>query len=268
MRRLICAGAALAVIGCGDSGGVHWGDPELRVLDGNDQVHVVAVDDSLDAPVTAQLYREPQSGGISLRIGPAPLHAQTPVQGVAGEQVCAVPIGDNGLEPWSPCDITGTDGTALFWFEPGTQAGESCAEIRASVNGQRVVTDMACATVYAGDPTLIHIHVDGRPPIAVSAGDTIDIRELVWKSFDAFGNELSAGDLLAAPDSIVTSAWFEIGSGPDYTPVTTGWEMVVPDSDGYTIHEDGTYRLAIQVWLQDMAPHHELYASTVFAVTP
>lgn len=268
-RTLLAVLVMVAFCGCSESGGVHWGEPELRVLSGNDQVHVVAEDDSLEAPVTAQLYREPRSGGITLRIGPAPLHAQTQVQGVAGEQVCAVPVGANGLAPWSPCDITGSDGKALFWFEPGTRAGESCAEIRATVNGQRVVTDMACATVYAGPPVMVRMHVDGQPPRAAAAGDTIDLRTLIWHAEDAFGNELSPDDLLTAPDSIVTSAWFERGASVlDYSPITTGWVAVVPDSTGYRIHEDGSYQLSIQVWLRDMAPHHAIFASTAFAVTP
>jgi hypothetical protein len=146
-RTIVVAILGFVVSGCSEIA-QSLSEPELRVLDGDDQVHAAAAVDSLDAPVRAQLYQT-VGGGITMRLV-TPLYAQENVVGVRGEQVCAVPVGDLGLEPWNPCAITDTAGIARFWFEPGTKAGQSCAEIRAVVGTARMVTDSVCATVEPG----------------------------------------------------------------------------------------------------------------------
>src|SRR5688500_18938651 len=101
---LFLFGGALVLSGCESGPGIAWGDPELEVIGGDGQVHAAAVGDTLDAPVAAQIFRKPD-GGITFRFA-TPAYAQTQVQGVPNEQVCAVPVGTLPLQPWVPCDNT------------------------------------------------------------------------------------------------------------------------------------------------------------------
>lgn len=181
----------LLLAACENGPGQTLGDPQLRVLDGDGQSHVAALVDSLDAPVRAQLYRTVE-GGITFRLV-TPLHAQTGVVGVPGETVCAVPVGERGLEPWNPCANTGVDGIALFWFEPGTKAGEYCAEVRAQVGGVRMVTDSVCAVVEPGPASAGKFFNRTCDGLGVQM-DTLDLR--LWADAppaaltDEFGNVL------------------------------------------------------------------------------
>lgn len=144
----LCA-FVLTLVGCGDgSGGISYGAPQLRVLSGAGQ-QTNALRDSLGAPVGAQLYQAQQSPGLALRVVPR-LHAQTSVRGIANQVVNAVGVGDNPLTAWNPSAQTDAEGIALFYFNPGTKAGESCAEIRAVVDGLPVVPDTVCVNVEAG----------------------------------------------------------------------------------------------------------------------
>jgi hypothetical protein len=156
MHRAIPVVALLLLSACDSGPGLTYGDPQLRVLEGDDQTHAVAEVDSLDQPVSAQLYQT-ATDGITFRIVPE-LHAQTNVRGVKGHQVCAVPVSNgNGLKPWNPCNVTDTAGVALFFFEPGTKAGRHCAEIRAVVDNAMVVTDSVCATVEPGPVAMVQL---------------------------------------------------------------------------------------------------------------
>lgn len=146
----------LSLIACDSGTSLSWGDPQIQIVEGAGQTATAAVADSLDKPVRAQLYQT-ASGGITFRVVPE-AHAQATanLRGVSDHQVCAVPGGDVGLQPWNPCAKTNGEGLASFFFEPGTKAGEACAEIRAVIDDTKVVAETVCATVEPGP-----VHVFG-----------------------------------------------------------------------------------------------------------
>jgi hypothetical protein len=187
--RYVSLLVALALVGC-EAGSAPLGDPVLRVVVGDGQT-TSAPRDTLDAPVVAQLGRQ-RSGGITLHLV-RELHAQTSVVGIAGEQVCAVGITDNPLTAWNPCATTNADGMATFFFDPGTKAGIAMAEIRAVVDGQKVVTDTATAVVEPGPPVAVIWANPSRLPVDVAPGDTLDLSALkVDGGRDEYGNTTTA----------------------------------------------------------------------------
>jgi Tfp pilus assembly protein PilP len=139
----------LALVGC-DAGSAPLGEPVLQVVSGDGQSAPAAEQDTIQ-PVRARLGRLPAEG-VAGRFGLVRnLYAQTIVQGIAGEQVCSHGIGDAPLIAWNQCDITDAAGGATFFYEPGTIAADSsCAEIRAVVDGAKVVTDVVCVRVDPG----------------------------------------------------------------------------------------------------------------------
>lgn len=239
--RYALAFALPALVACDAGQGISYGPPELAVRSGDGQTAQAAELDSLDQPVTAQLYRSPETGGITFRIGPAPLYAQQSVRGVVGEVVCAAPIGPAGLEPWAACDETGADGMASFFFEPGTIATDSaCAEIRAVVDGAKTVTDVVCATVAPG-PLSTLVVSGGR---VIAAGDTFDIIEFFVRASDAHGNVIDSALARATTDSHIGWAWYDGGACTTpkvpTAPSGTGWAVTVPSVDSYCTEIDGT----------------------------
>lgn len=151
MRRIILALAALAVVAlaCGDITGIWTGPVQLGIDSGDGQV-VEAGRDSLIEAVVVRAVRA-EGGGVAFTLGPVPLHAQTVVgTGVPNVLTQARPIGSNGLRAFVDYATTDNEGRAPYWFEPGTRAGQPCAEIRAIVEGQPEVVAVACAEVEPG----------------------------------------------------------------------------------------------------------------------
>lgn len=140
----------LLLVGC-DEGGGPLGDPVLQVVSGNEQI-APAPADSTEEPVVARLGRG-APGGITSRLFVTPLYAQAIVQGIAGEQVCGVGIGDNPMAMWNTCATTDAAGEATFYPDPPCTVGTAMTEIRAVVDGQKVVTDTVIVEVEAGPAT-------------------------------------------------------------------------------------------------------------------
>jgi hypothetical protein len=149
MRAIPALAVLLILVGC-DGTPIPLGEPVLQVVAGDGQSAPAAEQDTIQ-PVRARLGRLPAEG-IAARLGLVRLlYAQTIVQGIAGEQVCSTGIGDVPLQAWNPCDITDANGGAIFFYEQGTIAADSsCAEIRAVVDGAKVVTDVVCVRVEPG----------------------------------------------------------------------------------------------------------------------
>lgn len=200
MNRLVALGVLILVAGCDGGVPTPLGDPVLNVVAGDGQT-TEAPRDTLDQPVVAQLGRKP-GGGITFRLV-KDLHAQTQVIGIAGVQVCAVGITDNPLQPWNPCATTDASGLATFFFDPGTKAGVAMAEIRAVVDGQKVVTDTAVALVEPGP------YVGGytwQSNLLKDSVVTIDAEMMR----DAYGNVLPYR--LVSADTLITIGGDTIGT--------------------------------------------------------
>lgn len=151
-RSIPALAALLALAACdGASAGPADGPLELGIVAGNHQV-ATAGDDRLSDPVVGKMVRTP-GGGIAFHLV-TPAYAQdgTVVTGspVPGAVVCAVSVTQDGLVPFTPCTNTAADGTATFFFSPGTRAGEAKSEIRGVVEGQPAVFDTAVAEVQPG----------------------------------------------------------------------------------------------------------------------
>jgi hypothetical protein len=149
MYAKLLLAALLILVGC-DGAPSPLGEPVLQVVAGDGQSAPAAEQDTIQ-PVRARLGRLPANGIAGRLRLVRNLYAQTIVQGIAGEQVCSHGIGDVPLIAWNDCDITDTNGGATFFYEQGTVAADSsCAEIRAVVDGQKVVTDVVCVRVEPG----------------------------------------------------------------------------------------------------------------------
>ncbi len=152
MRRLALAIPALLVAAACDAAGPGNDGPlAIGVVSGDNQVAPAGAE-QLPDPVVGKLVRQP-GGGITFRLV-TPAYAQgTVVNGspVAGAVVCAVNVqGAAQLEAFTPCTNTDANGTATFFFAPGTKAGEAVSEIRGTVEGEPAVFDSVTATVEPG----------------------------------------------------------------------------------------------------------------------
>lgn len=154
MRRFLTISLFAAVpiiIACDAAGPGNEGPLALGIVAGQNQVGVAGAE-RLPDPVVGKLVREP-GGGITFRLV-TPAYAQgTVVNGspVPGAVVCAVSVTEGGMEPFTPCTNTGQDGTATFFFSPGTHAGEAMSEIRGTVEGEPAVFDTAVAIIEPGE---------------------------------------------------------------------------------------------------------------------
>jgi hypothetical protein len=242
----------LALVGC-DAGSAPLGEPVLQVIGGDGQT-TSAPRDTLDAPVVAQLGRQ-RSGGITFRLV-RDLHAQTSVVGIAGEQVCAVGITDNPLIPWNPCATTNADGMATFFFDPGTQAGIAMAEIRAVVDGQKVVTDTATAVVEPGPPVSVIWANPSRLPVDVVPGDTLDLSALkIDGGRDEHGNTTTVAAVVQTLSA--ATLWQPVAAGGQLCqpsdarePDQQGWSTVVPaEAAGWPASAYEGYNACMFLWI-------------------
>lgn len=236
MFRLATLAVLVLFAACDSGPGISWGDPELRITEGADQIAIAAEADSLEQPVVAQLFQTPD-GGITFHLV-TPAYAQTQVQGIPNQQVCAVPVGNLPLEPWNPCDITDPTGTALFYFEPGTKVGEACAEIRSVVDGEKVVTDTVCATVEPGafaqggfasaqSDIRKEAFSENSVPETYDPGDGFQ---------DAFGNpipyELQVSEIFVASRNPAVGNRWEVDLAPGVEYGATGTMTAIRTDDG------------------------------------
>lgn len=148
---LLLASTGLLLLAACDGPNGPNGPLVLGIVSGNHQT-ATAGDQQLGEPVVGKMVRT-ETGSIAFRLV-TPAYAQdgTTVSGspVAGAVVCAVSVTDGGLEPFTPCTNTASDGTAVFFFSPGTKAGEAKSEIRGTVNAQPAVFDTVVAAVEPG----------------------------------------------------------------------------------------------------------------------
>lgn len=219
--RALLAVAILALAGCDGGVSTPLGDPVLDVVAGNEQT-TEAPRDTLNQPVVAQLARKP-AGGITFRLV-KDLYAQTPVQGIAGKQVCAVGITDNPLTAWNPCEITDANGLATFYFDPPTKAGTAMAEIRAVVDGQKVVTDTAVAVVEPGP-----LAAWNGNTLNAAEGETVDLKVgAIRQARDEYHNPIDPADLTGLTIRWVWQPYSQ--PWPDTVPedAGTGWSVTVP----------------------------------------
>lgn len=228
----------LAVLLAGCDGGVSGpqGPLKLGIIAGNHQA-VVAGAEQLTDPVVGKLVRE-NSGAIAFHfVTPAYAQDGTTVTGspVAGAVVCAVSVTDGGLTPFTPCTNTASDGTATFFFTPGTKAGEAKSEIRGTVAGQPAVFDTAEAFVRTGPPvTLGNIAFQGP------AGGQVDLRKPnqgYQAVQDVYGNHIEADSLVARwtptwtvyeTDPQVIHDGRKCSSPPRIVSSGTGWVFPTP----------------------------------------
>jgi len=228
MKQLVIC-AVLAVAACGGSAGDGVTAPpaagplKLGIVSGNDQV-VNAGATQLTAPVVGRLVRLPNAT-IAFHIeSPAQraserlldllvprAFAQTVVTGspVPGAVVCAVSVDTlHKLTPFTPCTNTAADGTATFFFTPGTTAGVATAQIRGTLNNSPAVFDTAKATVLAGAVAAITTRGGGGGALApdgamiensgvvnagvmATVGMRIAIRDLLPQCKDQYGNPVT-----------------------------------------------------------------------------
>lgn len=193
MRRTLAAFSVLltlSLVYCDDATG-----PELPVAFGvvsGDGQLVEAGRDSLLAPVVGQAYRD-ASGNVAFGLV-SPLHAQTPIgTGVPNVLTCAEPVGENGLEPYITCRETDAQGFVSYWFEPGTEAGEACAEIRAEIDGVPQALATTCSTVEPG-PVAAGQLTDGGG-LTVAPGESVDLTPYLTDLRDAHGNAIDPADV-------------------------------------------------------------------------
>lgn len=151
MRRPAALLIALLPLAACDAGSPGADGPlALGIVAGNNQIAPAGAE-RLEEPVVGKLVRQPGQAAITFQLV-TPAYAQgTVVQGspVAGAVVCAVNVAGE-MEAFTPCTNTGSDGTARFFFAPGTKAGEARAEIRGTVEGEPAVFDTVTAQVQAG----------------------------------------------------------------------------------------------------------------------
>lgn len=225
---------ALALAGCDVIGG-NDGPLALGIVAGNHQT-ATAGSDRLTDPVVGKLVRT-SDGGITMRLV-RPAYAQgTVVNGspVPGAVVCAVSVTEGGMVPWAPCTNTDDDGTATFFFTPGTTAGEALAEIRGTVEGEPAVFDTAVATVEPGA-----LAAWNGEAITTSVGDTLALANHLESARDEWHNAIDPGTLSSLP---IVWEWHPYrtatSTGSVVTPLPEspsedageGWSVVAQDVD-------------------------------------
>lgn len=234
MRALSLIPALVMLTACeGGLPAVDNGPLALGIVSGQNQV-ATAGSERLAQPVVGKLVRQP-GGGIAFRLV-TPAYAEgTVVQGspVPGAVVCAVSVTEGGMVPFTPCTNTGSDGTATFFFAPGTKAGEARSEIRGVVDGQPAVFDTARAVVQPGPLARWYVGPVGGRVYTVSDGDTVridTIPRIVGE--DQYANEIGRDSVLSHSARWIWQPFVYNGGAPDAPPADarTGWTVVVPDS--------------------------------------
>lgn len=155
MKRIALVVAVLALVYCSSDPTAPLGPVQFGLLSGDGQL-VEAGRDSLLEPVVGRAVRG-ANGQVSFIVGASPLHAQGVGTGVANVRTCATPANTPGLKPWVDCLDTDDQGFVDYWFEPPTEAGEHCAEIRAIIDGQPEVVAETCSVVEAGPVFLLEV---------------------------------------------------------------------------------------------------------------
>jgi hypothetical protein len=231
--RVFALMAVALVVGCGGDGPTELDDRplDIGIISGNDQV-ANASKQQLTAPVVGRLVRLP-SGKLAFRwtdaVLPRRAFAQTTVNGspVPGAVVCAVSVTtERPLVPFVPCTNTDTAGLATFFFQTGTKAGQSQAEIRGTVANLPAVFDTARATVLPDSAKSIQLRLVDRDLGTLSVGDTIFLDREVTRATDKYGNEVTewASHWVFSADSIVGTSY----SGPAPAMPNEGRVAVVP----------------------------------------
>ena len=150
MRYLL----VVTILGAVACGGTTSSPPEgplaLGVVSGDNQI-APAGSTRLTEPVVGRLVRLSTASGPRFEFVKT-AYAQTVVTGspVVGAVVCAVSVTTGTMVPFVPCTNTDANGTATFFFAPGTKAGEAMSEIRGTLAGQPAVFDTAKATILPG----------------------------------------------------------------------------------------------------------------------
>jgi len=142
---------------------------------------------------------------------------------IPGAVVCAVSVTQNGLTPFTPCTNTDANGRAVFYFTPGTRAGEQLAEIRGTVQNQPAVFDTARASVTAGPTDTVTLSAHSAMLIL---GGAFKVGALVTRSVDAYGNSTTPVVTLTA------SAPFTVSSDTVTAPNTEAEGTVHVRLDG------------------------------------
>lgn len=220
------------------------GPLDIGIISGNDQV-AKASKQQLTAPVVGRLVRLP-NGTVTFRwtdaVLPQKAYAQTTVQGspVRGAVVCAVSVtADRPLTPFVPCTNTDTAGLATFFFQTGTKAGESLAEVRGTVANQPTVFDTARAIVLPDSVAgVLLVHGVTRDLGTLAAGDTVFLDREVTRAQDKYGNVVTdwSSSWAFYPDSIVGTSWS--GSAPA-TPNVGRIAVVPPGARSLWFRIDG-----------------------------
>lgn len=204
MRRMMIVLAALVLaMACDSLTGV-LGPLGFGIESGRDQVVQAGGDME---PAVARVWTDP-NGVAHLGIGPAPLYAQTSVQGVEGAVVCVGEVAIEGepIVPHSRCTATESDGRATFHLTPSTRAGRHRTPIVAEYDGEALTPDTVTANVEPGPPVATasgQVHgSQGFDPR--EAGDSLRFSYMAdeYDNFtDRYRVEASSGDWLAATDT-------------------------------------------------------------------
>ena len=198
MKSIALCLSLIALTACGGSTDTKAVRYNFAVIDGANQISA-AGDAALEKRVTSQLTRDPQ-GTFATRVldffAPAIAYAQaltlsgTPVSNaiVCGREAIA---GEPQIVPL--CAFTLADGKAANTVVPGTRAGTYNILFTAQVQSQEPVKDSTTVKVLAGpvDGIALIGTFDGKPR-TLAAGSTYDVRQLLGRALDAYGNEVTA----------------------------------------------------------------------------
>jgi hypothetical protein len=225
MRTIRTLALLLACAACGGStSSPPEGPLKLGIVAGNNQV-APAGSAKLTDPVVGRLVRVSTASGPRFEFVKT-AYAQTVVTGspVPGAVVCAVSVTAGSMVPFVPCTNTDANGTATFFFTPGTKAGEAESEIRGTLSGQPAVFDTAKATVLPGPVTDVvaghlawNCTVGGVSATCMKVGETIDFEPTVAVARDQYGNDVSDWKTSASLGIAVRDGSEQGQPTPDFT---------------------------------------------------
>lgn len=256
---LFAFASVLALSACGGGGVTPIADGPLKlgIVAGQDQIAKAGTAQFSD-PVIGRMVREQTADGrwrLHFEIVKT-AHAQTTVTGspVPGAVVCSATV-EGSIEAFAVCTNTNENGEAVFFYEPGTEAGAQRAEIRGTLDNLPAVFDTVHATVEAGPATEIGQTTFG--PIQAAA--PVDLHENILTVRDGYGNFIYLkGDVgpVGTPnflpvffvrdgDTSPTAKWAD--SNEPRPAGTAGW--VVPLT-GWSGH-----RVTVFFWVGDAEAH-------------
>lgn len=258
MRYLLASAILLAA--CGGSTSPN-GPLQLGIVSGDNQI-APAGSQQLSNPVVGKMVRVFTAQGPRFEFVKT-AYAQTVVNGspVAGAVVCAVSLTEGDMVPFTPCTNTDNDGTATFFFTPGTRAGVARAEIRGTVAGQPAVFDTATATVEPGVAKEIGMATFG--PVNVDGGTSVDLHNIILNVKDAYSNFIYAKGSTFGNEGIpsFTPRWV-IRDGdsqpyPLYKWSNTGEELPAGTAEwNVTVGQEWSgHRITVFIWV-GAAEHH------------